>query len=316
MKYLKSIAFWRRIGMIILIALIFVRPTISNEKTSRESTNLNIWFVVDATGSMVAKDVDGGSTRRFEKVQSDITSIIKSVPGAKYGLIVQDFSNYNALPLTYNADAMAAAESNVMPKYSYYSQPTNITELLRYTADRIRKYNEANPGRSNAIIVMSDGEDVSGKSITVPDMKDAVDTAIVFGYGSTAGSVIEEINAPYRVDEEGLFSKDYIKYYGDDERITVDDKYRVISKINEKNLTKISNSLDGSYYHRESGDAPSEVSEKLKQTASVIKEKKESDVNTRSELYYIFALMLLGLIIWEGEELLLKVLLEKENKNA
>ena len=318
MKILKDPKFYRRLLIAVALVVILIRPTMAEDNSKRESTNLNVWFVVDATGSMVAKDVDGGNKRRYEKVQDDIAEIASSVPGAKYGLIVQDFTNYNASPMSYSADGIISAGAYVVPKPSFYSLPTDISDLLSFTQNRVINYKTAHPERSNAIVVMSDGEDVSGGKVRVPSgLAGSVDAAIVLGYGSESGSLIESINLPYASKNEGIIDEDtFVTYYGDDTSITVDDRHRVISKINETNLQTIATQTNGQYYHRESGNVPSAVSDTLKNAASVLRDTKSSDVSSHGELYYIVALVLVLLLLWEGEELALELLLEKEGNHA
>ncbi len=308
---------WRRLGIIILLIIIFIRPNMDFEKVNRATINLNIWFVVDATGSMIAKDADAGATRRYEKVQSDVASIVKAVPGAKYGIIMQDFANYNVLPLTYNADAAIAAKTYLSPKWSGYAQPTNLSELIDYSLERISDYSKANPERKNAIILMSDGEDFTDSAITRLKDIPLIDAAFVLGYGSIEGSLIETVNSLHLLEEEGLASQSfYVRYIGNDYRVTVDSDHNVISKLDEKNLLSIARTLGGEYYNRRSGEVPTEVTDSLKEISTVTNEKQESNASTKGEIYYLFALVLLALLLWEGEELLISILLEKEDKHA
>ena len=318
--FLKSPTFYRRLAIAILMILVLVRPTIANEDSERETTNLNIWFVVDASGSMVAKDVNNGNKRRFEQVQDDVSTIVSQIPGAKYGVIVQDYVSYSAVPVTYNADAITAAAPYLQPKDSLYSRPSNFTELLEYAAKRVTQYKERYPERSNVIVFMSDGEDVSGASIKTPSsFQNAANQALVLGYGSENGSIIEEIGG---IDENGnsnylAVSKDqYVKYYGDDSNITVDSENRVISKINQQNLQQIANDMGGVYYHRESGDVPKEAISQLSSAAEISQDSSDETTKTGAEIYWIFAIIVLTLLAWEGEELLTKIIMERSRKNA
>lgn len=304
----------RRILIAVFLALTIFRPTFSTETTAEKTTNLNIWFVVDATGSMVASDVDGGK-RRFEKVAEDITAISKHVSGAKYSLIVQDYTTYTAMPLTYNADAIIAAKSSVTPKSSIYSKATDLNQLLKYAADRIATYKTNNPDRRNAVIIMTDGEDVSGNRIEASVLSRAADSLFVFGYGSLAGTTIEEINSPYLIEKDGVISNDCVKYFGNNQDIVTNDAHCVVSKINEDNLKEIAKVSNGKYYHREDDKNIAEIANSLRSTATVINET-TANVSSRKELYYLFAFGLLLSLLWEGEELLLKLLSEKENKHA
>ncbi len=324
MTSLKSIlikpAFYRRFLMVVMIVLILARPQLSPEDAKRELTNLNIWFVVDATGSMVAKDVDNKTTRRYEKVQADITEIVTKLPGAKYGIIAQDYASYVASPISTNADATIGAEAYIKPKNTLYALPTNLSELLEYASEKIATYRKRTPERANVLIFMSDGEDISDKEVTVPNgLTSSLEGAFVFGYGTTEGSLIENIGGQVdgEYDSAAIVPDDYVIYYGDDERVEINSSHRVISKINETNLKKIASGLHGNYHHRENGAVPASVIDAFTNIAmSKPTESTEENTSTGGESYWIFALILLFLLLWECEDTMLKLLSEREVKHA
>lgn len=315
--YAKSISFYRRLAMILMLILIIIRPTLSTEQSEREMTNLNVWFVADATGSMVAKDVDKGAKRRFEMVGDDIETIVKKIPGAKYSLLVQDYASYIAAPMTNSGDAIIAAKPYLKPKNSLYSKPSNLTELLQYANTRIAKYKERYPERNNVLVFASDGEDVSGSEITIPNQMDSlVDGVVVLGYGSTSGSLIEEIVSNYSNegnDYNSISPNRYVVYYGKDPNITTDSQHQVISKINESNLERIASSLGGEYFHRESGEIPSESIDRLTNSASLVASGSDTPVSSGSDIYWVFAIILVLLLLWEGEEMLNRFLTERKS---
>lgn len=313
-----SLSMVRKIIMLALLVVILIRPTFSTESSQKSLSNLNVWFVVDATGSMVAKDVDNGNKRRFELVQEDVEYITSKIPGAKYGIIVQDYASYLAAPMSSSADSVISAKPYLVPKYSFHAQPTELSELLDATYSSINDYEKSQPNRSDVIVFMSDGEDVSerGKIISSKNLASVIDGAIVLGYGTTAGSIIEEISSiGSRTDENGIVKDDYVTYYKDDPKITTDSKHRVISKLNESNLNRIAASLNGEYYHRDNGVVPDDAISKIKDAASEVYEDTDSETSTGSELYWIFAILLLAVLLWDIEEFLLKILAERETKH-
>ena len=317
-SFLKSPIFYRRLAMVVLLLLIIIRPTISSEISEREMSNLNVWLVVDATGSMVAKDVDNGNKRRFEQTQDDAARIVSQLHGAKYSVIVQDFSTYSAVPMTFNADAVISSALYFRPKDSYYTKPSDFTEVFTYVAQRIAKYKQRYPERSNIVVFMSDGEDVSGKTIQLPqELAGLIEKAVVLGYGSTEGSLIEMVGG---LSEDGFdytaITNDYVMYFGNNPNVSVDSNHRVISKINETNLQQIANSLHGDYYHRENGDVPNSVITTLATAATIRSNPSDTTTNTGAEIYWFFAVLLLILLAWEGEDLLMRVLAERNRKNA
>lgn len=318
LSLLKSPAFYRRLAMAVLLLLIVIRPTISSEISEREMSNLNVWLVVDATGSMVAKDVENGNKRRFEQTQDDAARIVSQLHGAKYSVIVQDFSTYSAVPMTFNADAVISSAPYFRPKDSYYTKPSDFTEVFTYVTQRITKYKQRYPERSNVVVFMSDGEDVSGKTIQLPqELTSLIDKAVVLGYGSANGSLIEMVGGFSEDDYDyTAITDEYVTYFGDNPNVSIDSEHRVISKINEANLQQIANTLHGDYYHRENGDIPNSVITTLA-AASIIQSNSSDDTtNTGAEIYWFFAILLLALLAWEGEDILTRILAERNRKNV
>jgi len=319
MKSFKPIltkpAFYRRILMVAMIVLVLVRPHLSSEDVKRELTNLNIWFVVDATGSMIGKDIEGNSVRRYEKAQTDITDIIAKIPGARYGIIAQDFSSYVASPMSSNADSTISAETYLKPKTSLYARPTNLSDILSFATKKIATYQKRYPKRSNVMVFMSDGEDVSGESLTIPgELLNTLDGVAVLGYGSATGTRLEYVG----YDPDATIDEDrFVTYYNKDRGIEVDSSFNVISKINESNLKKIASALQGNYYHRENGSVPSEIIDGFTRIAlSKPTESTDESTSMNGEIYWIFAIILLVLLLWECEETVLKLLSEREVKHA
>jgi hypothetical protein len=121
----------------------------------------------------------------------------------------------------------------------------------------------------------------------------------------------------YSIEEKGIINEDQCEQYYhlyEDYGLTKDDNWCVLSKIDETSLKKLTTTLSGDYYHRESGDVPADVTEKLKSYATVATDD-GSETSAKKQLYWIFAIILLGLLFWEGEELIVRILLEKEKKH-
>ena len=318
-KLLKNASFWRRLFIVVLLAVIFIRPTFNTNSAKRETTNLNVWFVVDSTNSMVVKDVDNGNTRRYEKVQSDVEEIVKAVPGARYSLIIQDYASFTAAPLSTDANSIVASKSYIVPKSSVYAQPTTLSDLLSYASNAIVKSMVKYKDRVNVMVFMSDGENISGSNYTQqPELKGLLKGAAVLGYGSTSGGKVNEVYSTYSIEEKGLINEDECEYfYSKYEKIGLskDSDSCIISKIDETSLKELASSLSGEYYHRENGSVPAEIAEGFKRIASATVDE-ESETSAKGQIYWIFAIILLVLLLWESEEFIVNLLLEKENKNA
>ena len=185
----------RRLLIVVFFLLAVLCPNITFGRTEHNNSHINIWFAVDSSSST-----------------DEIQSIIEKVPGAKYGLIVQDYSVYDAVPLTFDKDVILSAKSNLVKS----DEDTDLAKLLDYTKARAAAY----------------------------------------------------------YDEESI---------------------NVIILITDKDV-----------------DYPE------KDISSALQTIKDSGVkNTETkEIYFVFAFIVLLLLLWEGEDILYRILLEKEDKNA
>lgn len=309
----------RRISMLLLMCLVLLRPVFVNGRASNETNNLNIFFVVDATYSMVTKDVEGNE--RYRKLAKDIHDIVKAVPGSKYSVIVEDSAVYTAVPMSSSTDFVSSIwnENNlnnsgkglVEPKPMKYSTGTNLNELLTTASEKITYYKKKNPNRNNFVIFMSDGEDYSDGISKHKVLRDALDGGAVFGYGSVNGAKIPTYSDVIK----------YVQYQGNDSSVdrvkcSPGDYFElcVNSKIHEENLKKIADNLGIQYYHRENGDVPSEVISAIKAKENF---KNENEIsNSYVDIYWVFSMIILGLLLWDFREVLDNVMREREYKNA
>ena len=119
-KYRKTDNF-RRIGILLLIVMIMCRPVLRGGTSEAQLTNINVYFIVDATNSMAVKDCENGEKRRYEKLAEDVKEIAKQFPGAQYSIFAQDISTYVALPLSTNIDTLYSYANAIIPKHESYS---------------------------------------------------------------------------------------------------------------------------------------------------------------------------------------------------
>lgn len=286
---------FRRTTMVILMLCILARPVFYiTTNVGTASTNLDIFFVVDMSGSMVAKDCDNSTKRRYEKAAEDIVYIAKKFNGASYSIVAQDFNTYTAAPLTENLDILEESARSLMPKNSRYTQDSDLSTLLDYTATHIRTNQQHRADHKNLVFVFSDGEDRVNGTTTVPQLLVSnTATGAVFGYGSADGSEIEEI-------KDGVITKNPVKDDNND---------IVISTINTENLENIAHGMGVKYQNR-----TEEASEKinLEQVDQEILEIKNSKATAFEDFYWVPALILMGLLLWEFSYDLNKLLQERK----
>ena len=287
---------FRRISMLVLVLFILMRPAFYTSTSVESSlTNLDIYFVADMTGSMVAKDCGDNDVRRYELAIEDMITIAKRFGGSSYSIIAEDFSVYTALPLTSNFSAFETAARALIPKNSRISSDSDTNTLFDYTNNHIKKNRQRHSDHQVLLFYFGDGEDRVNNKISIPnEIGNTIITGGVFGYGTEAGTEIEEIYS------NGTISTSYVY----DES-----NHRVVSSMNEGNIRAIAEALGVKYYLRSNGNLDGSA---LSDVAVKATEFRTNDETAYEDVYWIFALILLGVMLWEFSYLLNKLLLERK----
>ena len=296
-KKLRHLRTFRRIFIVALLLLALARPVLTGGESERSLSSLNIFFVVDNTNSMVAKDMDNNSQYRYKVVSEDIKSIVKLFPGAKYGVIILDFGNRQAVPLMSDADTIYSFADAILPKNGTLTHDSELGGLLNYSAERIKSYSEKFPDRKNLLIFMSDGEDANSNRTEVPsDLRKLLSGGAVIGYGTTTGSVIGKVK-----NDGTISSDDYIK-----------DKGSVhISKLDEDNLKEVASNLNVKYYKRSSSAGIFDNTDNFIDSHAAYSRSDEKTDNYK-DLYWVIILIAIGLALWDFSTILDELLLERK----
>lgn len=293
-KKYRHFRYFRRIIAAFLILAIFARPMVGTSKAEREVNNINVFFVVDNTGSMATRDMDNFSRFRYEVLADDMKKIAEKLAGSKFSVVSLDYTTYRAVPLVSDANAIISYADSLMPKDSYRSHDSDLSELLKKSLESIRAYNERFPDRESILIFMSDGEDNALGSITVPDeFKGELSGGAVIGYGTKEGAHVNEV---FR----GEIMDSYIRNLSQPD---------IISKLNPDNLNSVATKLSLPYYERNRDDNFLNYRDNfLKQTTN---NTEKVDTTTMFDLYWIIAIFLAGLVFWDFLDILNRLLLER-----
>ncbi len=291
----------------VMMGLILLRPMLTGGINVKQMNNLNLFFVVDSTASMSAKDVENGNKKRYEQVREDIKEIAKKFSGSRYSVIVEDNSIFTAMPLSSNADMLDSALYSIKPRDYFYSHGTNLSDLITFANERITKYNRDNPERTSIIFLFSDGEDTNDESLSIiASINSAASGGAVFGYGTEEGATMEE--------ERVSITSTPTNQSSETKRCITSGASCALSRIDEDKLNKIANSLKVGYYNRtDGGDIPSELINKI--SASITYEDDVAYAGT-TDLYWIFSSIILILLIIDFRDILIRILKEREIKHA
>ena len=288
---------FRRIGIAALLLLAIARPAIPNGNAERVLSNLNVFFVVDNTGSMAAKDSDSGSNYRYQTVARDIKAITNTFAAAKYSIIVLDYNIYQAVPLVSNPSAIYSYADSFKPRSTYRSGDSNLGGLINYATERIQKYNKRYPKRKSIAIFMSDGEDIKERTaFDSKELRNEIAGGAVIGYGTKEGSTIGYIDSDGNVDESMP-----IRENGENH----------ISKLDEENLEYIAGELKVNYMQRSSSEKKIGVIDSYIDSSQAY-ERSDEKADSFEDLYWIAILGAIGLLMWDFYAIIATLLLERK----
>ena len=296
-KEFRHTKFFRRIGLIVLLLCTMARPATYDVTPTRVVyNNLDVYFIVDMSGSMSAKDCDGGSTMRYKMAIDDILEISRRFNGSSFSIIASDYSTYTALPLTSDYNMLVTAVNSLSPKNSSLSADSNINDALKQAADHIvRSQNQSTTKRGVVLFYLGDGEDNTNDSIVIPaELKSVALTGLVLGYGTESGAQL------YKINSSGQITNDEIK-----------DEYdrNIVSRLNKTNIAKIGDELGLKYSYRNNGMVDVKLLDGINQG---LQEYVMEDRDNYKEYYWISALGFIALLLWEFSYILNKILLERK----
>lgn len=285
LKKRSKIAYIRQIIAIVLVFLINLRIMVPSNNVSSSSQTLDTYvlFVVDDTISMLARDYDG-DTERLTAVKKDCSDIIDELDGAKFAVI--SFNNNANLvsPFTNNSQYAKDVIGSLYPIEEMYAEGTSMNVSIDMMTDTLKRAREKADGNV-AVFFISDGEITNEEKLkSFKSAAKYVDGGAVLGYGTSEGGNM------------------YVKsYYTDREELLEDTssylRKPAVSVIDEKNLKSIASDIGVKYINmNDSTNIDSTISKIKKESVS---ESKDGKVTGYVDIYYIFAAMLVVVMMWE-----------------
>ena len=285
LKKRSKIAYIRQIIAIVLVFLINLRIMIPSNNVSSSSQTMDTYvlFVVDDTISMLARDYDG-DTERLTAVKKDCSDIIDELDGAKFAVI--SFNNNANLvsPFTNNSQYAKDVIGSLYPIEEMYAEGTSMNVSIDMMTDTLKRAREKADGNV-VVFFISDGEITNEEKLkSFKSAAKYVDGGAVLGYGTSEGGNM------------------YVKsYYTDREELLEDTssypRKPAVSVIDEKNLKSIASDIGVKYINmNDSTNIDSTISKIKKESVS---ESKDGKVTGYADIYYIFAAMLVVVMMWE-----------------
>lgn len=178
---------WRRVAMVLLVAVISLRPTVGSEAGRGQSTDVDVLILLDRTLSMAAEDWNGAEPR-MNGVRADTAELVEQYAGARFSLISFDSGARVESPWTTDGTAVQSLVDAMTLELTIYSKGTSIDQGVELGAQTLAEAAESDPGRTRVVVLMTDGEQTRA---TTPEpftpLTGNSDGGLVLGYGTTAG---------------------------------------------------------------------------------------------------------------------------------
>ncbi|MFP7832954.1 vWA domain-containing protein [Marisediminicola sp. LYQ134] len=208
------VSWWARIGMILLLAVIALRPAIPGTTSApAASGGLEVYFVVDTTSSMAAEDlgvdIDGRPATRLDLVKSDIDDITTALAGAQFAIVTSDSTALQRVPLTSDVSAVRSATSVLTQEITYYSSGSSISEPVQTVVELLADATEEQPERDRVLFYFGDGEQtVDREPESFAPVQPFISGGGVLAYGSEDGGRMRVFDGYSADDDES--APDYI----------------------------------------------------------------------------------------------------------
>ena len=276
----------RQMIMICLIFLINLRPMILSDKAESLTNDLDVLFVIDTTISMVAEDFNGNSVR-LSGVKDDCIKIMDELEGAKFSVISFDNHSEINIPYTRDRDLLVESLDILTTPSTLYAKGSSMNVPIDNMETQLKSSNK-DPNRARIVFFFSDGEITNEEFLdraSYRDLKGYISDGAILGYGTSYGGYLRVIDK-------------YSNLYKYLEDTSVYPRVNAKSVIDEDNLKDIANSLGIDYFNVNDSDI--ELDEKLMDIKAGVKASLNTiDKSSFDDIYFIFVIPLLGLLVYE-----------------
>jgi Ca-activated chloride channel family protein len=270
-------------GLVLLLLLAAARPGIPGGTVPAAASELDVFFVVDTSSSIVAEDYSaagkpgaGEHPARLDGVRQDIRTIAGELAGARYSVITFDSGTVVRMPLTADTSALDTVVSVLGPQITSYSEGSSVTAAGTVLAERLEAARDRHPERPRLVFYFGDGEQTSAAAPRAFGVDPSlVSGGAVLGYGTADGGRMK-INS----GDPARPAADYIVAPGGGGEAAV-------SRIDEQKLQDIARGLAVPYVHRVAGDASAPMLQKARPGTL---ERTGDSLEGRNELYWLPAL--------------------------
>lgn len=277
-----------RFFLVLVVGVMGLGPSVPRTSTDSAAAAVDVFFVVDRTGSMAAEDYDGQS-KRLDGAKADILSVVEEIPGARYSIISFDSQATRQLPLTTDTRAVRSWTETTDRELTYRSRGSLVDRPLDELTRALQGSVEQRPANVRLVFFLSDGENTAkGQRASYADLAPLVDGGAVFGYGTEEGGQMRSLDFSGDGDiEEGDYIVDYATGSPG------------VSTLDPAELQAVADELGVTYLHRTAPGPTTEVTGGI--DPDVIATDGRRAVTSYQPLLWPFAValtLLLGLEVW------------------
>ena len=214
--------FYTQLALFITALILFIIASAGPRWGQRDEIVLgsgrNVLIVLDVSRSMLADDV---RPNRLERAKADLTDLLADLQGDRAGIMV--FRNGTAMLCPFTTDL--AFLNQTLTGITVDSAPRGETDIGEAISSALNAFKDLGADH-NAIILISDGEDLSGKAVSAAAEAGKRNIPVFcVGIGNAKGSTIPG-------DET-----DVMKYKGEN----------VVTKLNNQTLLDMATASKGAY---------------------------------------------------------------------
>ncbi|WP_435298784.1 vWA domain-containing protein [Timonella sp. A28] len=235
----KSVVVWvRRVAVSLLVVFIGFGPSIYEESAEFARTNVDVYLVVDRTGSMAAEDYGKKNKPRLDGVRKDLHDTIDQLSGSRFSVISFDSKATRQIPLTTDTSALHSWVDGLNQETTLNSSGSSLNRVYETLATELKRSHSNNPQNKRIVYLFTDGENTSEeKRQSFAELKKYVDGGAVLGYGTEDGGKMKRYDP----------SNNSIEYIED---FTLSPAGPAISKIDLAELTAVANDIGVQLLHR------------------------------------------------------------------
>ena len=298
-------AWWRRLAIVVVVVLALAGPAIRGSEAISVS-NVEIYMVVDRTGSMAAEDyqgkgsegVDQSASTRLDGVRSDMRAIRDAFPDSRFSIIALDNTAARELPLTHDTNAVDAWIGSFKQEVTGHATGSSLEVALPLLGQSLAQSRQSDPNNIRLVYIFSDGEATDegrgalaaeSAGVSWQSLADVVDGGAVLGYGSTEGGKMRSYDGSPATGEHT--QSDYIT--------DGQGGQPGVSKIDADELQKVAKDMGLPYFHRTGGSGDDPTSKFTNLDIEAVSSDGRAKTNGRVYLTWPLGLIAFGLLLWE-----------------